>query len=121
MHFNTLGTELENRVHSVLTVSIFQIRNEIWNWKERNALQVTFFYFAVTRFGKETWHSTPVKMAIAMAVGRKRQLWPTTMNKALCCEYTAFDRTQCRTEINWEVGNLKKRKGIKKVSRTKNG
>lgn len=51
--------------------------------------------------------AAPIKMVIAMAVDcilqtvdcrRKRQLWPTTMNKALCCEYTV---RPTRTEIYW--------------------
>lgn len=37
-------------------------------------------------------------MAIAMAGRRKQQLWPTTMNKALCYEHGRV-RSTC-TEIN---------------------
>lgn len=51
-------------------------------------------------------------MAIAMAVvANGRQLWPTTMNKALCCEYTV---ESTRTEINWSRSKKKKKRVKKK-------
>lgn len=51
-------------------------------------------------------------MAIAMAVvANGRQLWPTTMNKALCCEYTV---ESTRTEINWSRSEKREKEQKKK-------
>lgn len=47
-------------------------------------------------------------------VANGRQLWPTTMNKALCCEYTV---ESTRTEINWSRSKKKKKRVKKKKIR----
>lgn len=77
-----------------------------------NIFEYSLFCYLLLSFVAWTWYSRLVKMAIAMAVvANGRQLWPTTMNKALCCEYTV---ESTRTEINWSRSKKKKKRVKKK-------